>query len=78
MELHKEILAKVLSQEEMHVTFPNLQLDAKEIVESQCYQALQKIQLIIQNDELSDFACVEEIVRLFETLGSDGGNRHDF
>jgi len=78
MELHKEILAKVLSQEEMHITFPNLQLSANEIVESQCYLALQQIQAIIRDDELSDFACVEEIVRLFEKLGSDGGNRHDF
>gem|GEM_PF-6139746 len=28
MELYKEILATVLSQEEMHITFPTLQLNA--------------------------------------------------
>jgi len=78
MELYKDILAKALSQEEMHVTFPDLQLNATEIVEMQCYQTLQKIQAIIRNDDLSDFACVEEIVRLFEELGSGGGTRHDF
>ena len=33
MELYKEILVKVLSQEEAHVTFPALQLDASEIIE---------------------------------------------
>jgi len=78
MELYKEVLAKALSQEEMHVTFPHVRLDANKIVETRCYGALQRIQAIIQNDDLSDFDCVEAIVRLFETLGSDGGTRHDF
>jgi len=79
MELYKEILVKALSQEEMHVTFPDLlQLNANEIIEARCYQALQKIQAIIHNDDLSDFACIEEIVRVFEELGSGGGTRHDF
>ena len=78
MELYKEILAKALSQEELHITFPNLELNANEIVETQCYWTLQKIQTIIRDDNLSDFSCVEEIVRLFEKLGSDGGTSHDF
>jgi len=78
MDLYTEILAKLLSQEEAHVTFPGLQLNAKEIVEMQCYRTLQKVQAIIQDDNLSDFMCIEEIVRLFEKLGSNGGNRHDF
>ncbi|MCL2564069.1 MAG: hypothetical protein FWE08_08565 [Oscillospiraceae bacterium] len=78
MELYKEILAQILSRENTHVTFPHLHLNANEIIEKQCYQTLQKIQAIIQNDDLSDFDCVEQIVRLFENLGSDGGNRHDF
>jgi len=78
MELYKEILVKVLSQEEAHVIFPALQLNANDLIESQCYIALQKIQAIVRNDDLSDFECVEEIVQLLEALGSDGGNRHDF
>ena len=78
MELYKDVLAKMLSQEELHVTFPNLQLNTNEIIETQSYLALQKIQTIIQNDDLSDFECIEEIVCLFEKLGSNGGNRHDF
>ena len=78
MELYKEILARVLEKEALHVTFPNLELNAKEIVELQCYQALQRIKAIIEDDNLSDCACVEEIVRVFECIGSDGGNRHDF
>jgi len=78
MELYKEILAHVIAQQKIEVTFPDLQISATEIVELQCYQALQKIKAIIENDDLSDFNCVEKIVRLFEELGSDGGLRHDF
>jgi len=78
MELYQAILAKLLYQEEAHVTFPNLQLDANEMIKEQCYIALQKIHAIIQNDSMNDFECIEEIVRVFEQLGSDGGNRHDF
>ena len=78
MELYQEVLAKMLSQEEIHITFPNLQLNANEMIETQCYFALQKIKAIIQNDDLSDFECIEEIVCLLEKLGSNGGNRHDF
>lgn len=78
MELYKEILAKVLEKEETHIIFPNLLGTVSEIVRLQCYQTLQKIKSIIENDSLSDFDCVEEIVCLFEQIGSDGGNRHDF
>lgn len=36
---------------------------------------------MIEDDGLDDPACfqkIEAIVRVFETLGSNGGNRHDF
>lgn len=35
----------------------------------------------MKDDDLEDDECfikIEEIVRLFEGLGSGGGNRHDF
>ena len=40
-----------------------------------------KIQNILRDGSLSDPECfrqIEEVVRCFETLGSDGGGRHDF
>ena len=77
MELYKEILVHALAKEEVRVTFPDLALSASEIVEQECYGALQKIKTIIEDDSLSDFMCVEEIVRVFEKMGSDGGFRHD-
>ena len=78
MELYKEILAKVIQEEKVEIIFPDLQLTAAEIVELKSYEALETIKAIIQDDKLSDFMCVEKIVYLLETLGSEGGFRHDF
>ena len=78
MELFKEILTKLLEKEEITVTFPNLNINAAELVEKQCFQALQKIKAVICNDSLDDFACVENIVHILEEMGTDGGARHDF
>lgn len=81
MELYQEILCAVLSKQEINVTFPDLKLSAKEIVETECYKALLKIKTIIEDDSMSDaecFARIEAVVSTFEQLGSNGGNRHDF
>ena len=51
------------------------------LLECECYKALQKIKAILENEALSDEECfykIEEIVCVFEELGSDGGSRHDF
>lgn len=81
MALYKEILAAILEKEETHLTFPHLKIDATELVELACYSTLQKIKAVIEDDSLEDEECflkIEEIVSLFEQLGSDGRNRHDF
>jgi len=78
VELYKELLAKVLEQEAIHVVFPCLNINASEIVELQCYRALKKIKAIIEDDSLSDFMCIEEIVCVLEEIGSSGSTRHDF
>lgn len=78
MELFKEVLAHILIKEEVNINFPNLKLSAAETVEMESYKTLQKIKAIIENDSLSDFECIEEIVCVFESIGSSGGNRHDF
>ena len=78
MDLYKEILAHALAKKEIRVTFLDLALSANEIVEQECYGALQQIKAIIEDDSLSDFMCVEEIVCVFEKIGSNGGFRHDF
>lgn len=81
MELWKEILAEVLSEEQAQVTFPNLTISAAEIVEGACYRALNNIKTILENEELSDPECflkIEQIIRTLESLGSNCGSRHDF
>ena len=82
MELYQEILCRVLANEKIQVSFPELiHTDITKIVELECYKALAKIKAILENDVLTDSECfqqIEEIVCTFEALGSGGGNRHDF
>lgn len=81
MELYQALLAAVLARGQVNATFPELTIDAAEIVELQSYRALQQIKAIMEDDSLDDETCfqkVEEIVCLFEALGSDCKNRHDF
>ena len=66
MELYEEILRS---------------LDAERIVALACYDALRRIRSILTDERLRDPECfqqIEEIVNVFESLGSDGGGRHDF
>lgn len=81
MELYQEILMHTLREQQIEVTFPNLKLDAKEIVDSVCYRALGMIKEVLADDTLDDAACferIERIVCIMEHIGSHGGNRHDF
>ena len=81
MELYKEILALALSRGDIRITFSGEEPDLTKLVEGVCYQALQKINTIIEDDSLEDKACfmqIEQIISVFEELGSSGGDRHDF
>ena len=81
MELATELLSKLLENRQVNVTFPGLRLSAAEILESASYQALCQIHDILCDDTLSDQECfqkIEQIVCVFEGLGSGCGNRHDF
>ena len=51
------------------------------MMEMKCYQALQAIKRILEEDELDDEECfdrIEKIVSVFEALGSGIYDRHDF
>lgn len=54
MDLYKEILAAVLEKENIEISFPSLKMNAKEIMELECYKALQKIKAVIEDDSLED------------------------
>ena len=47
MELAVELLAKILERREITVSFPTLDLTAKDLLESASYQALCQIQAIL-------------------------------
>ncbi len=82
MELYREILAEVLSNENAVVLFPDLRSpDTDALVDNVCYTSLLRIRDIIRDDNLSDESCyqkIEEIILELERIGSDGGFRHDF
>ena len=81
MDLYKEILINILKNEEVHVSFPDLRIDANQLVELTCYNTLMEIKRILNDTSLDDPSCfqkIEEIVLLFEKIGSNGGSRHDF
>lgn len=79
MKLFKDILAQVLSKQDLQITINDWNM--QELLHTLNFTmlgALEQILLSLQDDELSDFECIEEIVEIFEDLGSDCGNRHDF
>ena len=81
MELYKELLRRILKEENVSISFPNLNVNLNELLESRCYQALCEIKRIVEDDSLDDEACfmkIEEIICTLEDLGSSGGSRHDF
>ena len=82
MELFQEILCHTLANEKAQVSFSGLaDTEIIKIAELECYKALQKIKAILEDDSLEDSECfyrIEEIVCVFEDLGSGCGNRHDF
>lgn len=82
MTLYQEILVHLLENQQIEVHIPALQPDALErIMESVCYQTLQKILEIVHDESLDDAACfqrIAEIICAYEAIGSNGGSRHDF
>ncbi len=81
MELFKEIFMQALRTGEISVSFSGEEDSVAEVINGKCYQTLQKIKAIIQDDSLEDKECfmkIEEIVCALEEIGSSGGSRHDF
>ena len=56
-------------------TFP---INTSKLIDSEAVMILNRIKLVINNDNLSDFEVVEQIVQIFEEYNLNCGNRHDF
>ena len=79
MNLYEEILLHALKDDKEGS--PTFSSKCDSIVEKKCYEALQKIKEILENDQLEDRECfqkIEAIVETFEEMGSGCGIRHDF
>ena len=63
MNLYQEILADILSREEICIEFPNLTNHASELVEMKSYQTLKQIKEIIEDDELTSIRIVFKKLR---------------
>lgn len=52
-----------------------------ELMNSAACQALEEIRRVLDDDRLDDQECfgrIEEIVKIYEKIGSNAGTRHDF
>ena len=56
----------------------DFEINADEIADTTAINALAEIQNVIQNENISDFDAVEQIVCIFEKYKIDAGIRHDF
>ena len=71
----------ILSKQKIEIHFPELSFSVEELLEMRCYEALCKIKAVLEDESLTDEVCfqkIEEIINIFEEIGSDGGSRHDF
>ena len=53
-------------------------IDTSKLIDTSAVMALDKIKEVIQNDDLSDFDAIENIVLILEEFNIDCGGRHDF
>lgn len=78
LELFQKQLIDFLKVTDIETKLEKLCNIIPEIVNNEYYVALQKIKTIIENDSLSDYKCVQEIVCVFQNIGIDIENRKNF
>jgi len=77
MELIKEILIKHLQESLQANISIDMGADLEKAIQSTSVIALNQIKMILDDDTLSDFMCIEHIIQVFERIGSGIDNRHD-
>lgn len=86
MKLKYELLANAAAEAicdkiKMLAVFEGLDefnINVNEIADTTAIKALSEIQEIVQNDNISDFDAIEQIVNVFEKYKISSGIRHDF
>ncbi len=77
MNIKLELLSNSISDTVVQ-SLRNISIDADKIADTTATSALSEIQKVIQNEDISDFDAVEEIVCIFEKYKISAGVRHDF
>lgn len=75
------MLYKILESEEFEILLTKWKRNTEEMIEMKCYQALNEIKKILEDETLDDSECfesIEKIISVFEKLGSGINERHDF
>ena len=78
MGLYEQLILRGLETGELQIVLSD---QGREWLEGKCFHTLQEIQTVLNDDSLDDPECfmkIEQIVEIFEQLGSNGGTRHDF
>ena len=81
MQLYADMLEKVLKEGNGRFIIPGFKINADRIIKTRCYKALREIKKVLEYYTLEDEDCfkrIEEIVCIYENIGSGGGTRHDF
>ncbi len=77
MNIKLELLSNTISDIVMQ-RLGDIDIDADKIADTIAINALSEIQKVIQNEDISDFDAIEEIVCIFEKYKISAGVRHDF
>ena len=77
MEIHEAIVFSDLNQKIQDYLKENV-WDYETVLKTRCYQALDEIKEILEDERSNDFNCVEDILGVFERLGVPIDERHDY
>ncbi|MCL2861198.1 MAG: hypothetical protein FWE22_02180 [Firmicutes bacterium] len=78
MDLAKDILVKIIANETIQVKLSITKKEYAQMFSDGCYFALSKIRQVLKDKTLSHLECIEQIVCIFEQLGTDCGAKYDF
>ena len=77
MKLNISLFSKAIA-EAIEFKMENTDTDFEKMVNTEAVQILNEIHDILDNKDTNDFETVENIVRVFEKHGLEGGLCHDF
>lgn len=77
MDLIQDLLCREIGKYVLS-SVPNMEVNLSDTLSRNAVKTLQEIKTVLENDSLDDFMCVDEIVRIMESIGIRVESRHDF